>query len=68
MKYQLVELLREDCIYSHVKISPHKVNCAFHIKKKNKIKTELFHYFIGVYIIIRTLHHGQLEIRNICSN
>ena len=31
-----VELLYENLIYSHVEISPHKINCAFHIKKKFK--------------------------------
>ena len=63
-----VELLRENLIYSHVKISPcTQSNLCLSHKKKNNNLSELFHYFIGVYIINRTLHHGQLEIRNICS-
>ena len=55
---------------SHVKISRllwlHKINCAFHTKKLLE-KSEMVLYFIGVYIINRTLN-GRLEIRNFSSH
>ena len=57
------ELSRENLISSHMKISPllwlHNKSLLSHQKK-------MVWYFIGVYIINRTLH-GRLEIRNFSS-
>ena len=69
------ELSRENMISSHVKIT-----CYFHMWKYHRCygyiinhafrRIKLFQwmvwYFIGVYIINRTLH-GRLEIRNFSS-
>ena len=61
------ELLRENLISSHVKISPllwlHNKPHPF--RPKNYLSKMVWH-FIGVYIINRTLH-GRLEIRNSSS-
>ena len=69
------ELSRENLISSHVKITcylhmwkyhlcyGYVINRAFHTKK---LLSEMVWYFIGVYIINRTLH-GHLEIRNFSS-
>ena len=63
------ELLRENLISSHVKISPlpffHNKSCLSHQKS---YLSEMVLYFIGVYtcIVNRTLH-GCLEIQNFSS-
>ena len=61
------ELSRENLISSHMKISPllwlHNKSLLSH--QKNYL-SEMVWYFIGVYIINRTLH-GRLEIRNFSS-
>ena len=42
------------------------INRAFHTKK---LLSEMVWYFIGVYVINRTLHvHGHLEIRNFSAS
>ena len=61
------ELSRENMISSHVKISTllwlHNKSC---LSQEKNCFNEMVWYFIGVYIINRTLH-GRLEIRNFSS-
>ena len=62
------ELSHENMLSSHMKRSPllsgYIINRAFHRKS---CWSEMVWYFIGVYIINKTLH-GRLEIRNFSSS
>ena len=65
------ELSRENMISSHVKITCYRSPLLW-LHNKSRLsnmfeaKSEMVWYFVGVYIINRTLH-GRLEIRNFSS-
>ena len=74
MKYQVsfraktwyLHMWKETCylhMWKYHRCYGFKINCTFHTKKNYLSK--VVWYFMGVYIINRTLH-GRLEIRNFC--
>ena len=68
------EFLHENMISSHVKITRVKISPLLWVHNKSRLSqdktysfSEMVGYFIGVYIINKTLH-GCLEIRNFSSH